>query len=93
MNSQNKGSAVPQQFKVEVAFARVAVAAFTYYPEKSVEEPGYVVDEDVEWALEPIHEMDAADLGYWRERVRAVISDPTADRRAFLGDFMALAGA
>lgn len=91
MNDHTKGVPVLNQSDVDVMLARVAVAAFTYYTEKSVEEPGYAVDEDVEWALEPIRAMETVDLGYWRDRVRRVISDPAADRRAFLADLMALA--
>ncbi len=77
--------------EVENAFARVAVAAFTYYADKSIDEPGYAIDEDVDWALEPLRSMDAGALDQWRGRVNAVISDPTCDRRAFIADFMALA--
>ena len=92
MNDQTKGTTVLDRSEVENAFARVAVAAFTYYPEKSIDEPGYVIDEDVDWAMEPLRSMDTADRVHWRMRVVAVISDPASDRQAFIADFMALAG-
>ncbi|MGA1827898.1 hypothetical protein [Microbacterium sp.] len=91
MKDLTKGTTVLDRSDVENAFARVAVAVFTYYPEKIIEEPGYVVDEDVDWAMEPLRSMDAGALDQWRGRVNAVISDPTCDRRAFIADFMALA--
>lgn len=91
MNDQTKGTVVLEPSDVESAFARVAVAAFTYYPEKTIDEPGYVIDEDVDWAMEPLRSMDSRERARWRERVIAVISDPDCDRRAFIADFMALA--
>ena len=91
MRDQTKGITVLDRSEVENAFARVAVAAFTYYPGKSIYEPGYVIDEDVDWALEPLRSMDTADRVHWRERFSAVISDPASDRRAFIADLMALA--
>lgn len=91
MKDQTKGTRVLDRSEVENAFARVAVAAFTYYPDKSIDEPGYVIDEDVDWAMEPLLSMDAAEVAQWRERVSAVISDPACDRQAFTADFMALA--
>lgn len=91
MKDQTKGTTVLDRSEVETAFARVAVAAFTYYPEKSVDEPGYVIEEDVDWAMEPLRSMDADERAHWRERVSAVISDVASDRQAFIADFMALA--
>lgn len=91
MKDQTRGSVMLDRSEVENAFARVAVAAFTYYADKSIDEPGYAIDEDVDWALEPLRSMDADDRGHWRERVSAVISDPASDRQAFIADFMALA--
>lgn len=91
MNTQPKGAAVLDRSDVEAALARVAVAAFTYYPEKGIEEPGYVVDEDVEWAMEPLRLLDAQGREEWWRRFTAAIADPSTDRRAFIADLMALA--
>lgn len=91
MNTHPRGTAVLDRSEVEAALARVAVAAFTYYPEKGIEEPGYVVEEDVEWAMEPLRMLDAERREEWWQRFAAVITDPDADRRAFLADLMALA--
>ncbi|MGX5773097.1 hypothetical protein ACWKWN_20340 [Microbacterium trichothecenolyticum] len=76
---------------VETVLARVAVAAFQYYPAKSTEELGWTVDEDIEWALAPLRSLSAERYEEWRERAREVIIDSTADRRAFTADLMALA--
>lgn len=91
MNERSKGVTVLDRSDVEASLARIAVAAFTYYPEKATEEPGYVVDEDADWAMEPLRAMDADEFEHWRARVSAVISDAAHDRRAFLADLMALA--
>lgn len=91
MNTQSKGSAVIDRSDLERALARVAVAAFTYYPGKELEEPGYVVDEDVQWAMEPMGVLANEQQAEWRDRFTAVIADPTVDRRKFLSDLMALA--
>ena len=93
MSTDPKGSAVIDRSDVEAALARVAVAAFTHYPEKSVEEPGYVVEEDVEWAMEPLRMLDHEAREEWWRRFTEVIADPAADRRAFVADLMALADA
>lgn len=91
MNTQSKGAAVLDRSDVEAALARVAVAAFTHYPEKGIEEPGYVVEEDVEWAMEPLRMLDDRMREEWWVRFTAVIADPAADRRTFIADLMALA--
>lgn len=92
MNTQSKGAAVLDRSEVEAALARVAVAAFTYYPEKGIEEPGYVVEEDVEWAMEPLRALDDRTRGEWWQRFTAAIADPAVDRRGFVAELMALAG-
>ena len=91
MNDNSQARPALNRSDVEAALARIAVATFTYYPEKATEEPGYVVEEDVDWAMGPLRVMDAAQYERWRARVIAVISDASHDRRAFLADLMGLA--
>ncbi|MCK6065776.1 MULTISPECIES: hypothetical protein [Microbacterium] len=91
MNTQPKGAAVLDRSDVEAALARVAVAAFTYYPEKGSEEPGYAVEEDVQWAMEPLLQLNTEDRADWWQRFTAVIADPAANRRAFITELMRLA--
>lgn len=87
-------STVPRidQRQADEVVYRVAYAAFTYYPEKPDVEPGYHVDEDVDWAVEPVRALEPLRLAALRDRVREVISNPTADRRAFIRYTSALAG-
>lgn len=82
---------VMDRANVEAVLARIAIATFTYYPGKAAIEPGYLVEEDVEWALDPLRALDDARMSTWRERVTAVIVDPPADRRAFIDELMELA--
>lgn len=76
---------------VETVLARVAVAAFQYYPLKSTEELGWTVEEDVDWALAPLRSLPGARSEEWRQRVRDVIVNQASDRRAFTAALMALA--
>ncbi|MAM53906.1 MAG: hypothetical protein CMH35_03505 [Microbacterium sp.] len=91
MNDNSQARPALNRSDVEAALARIAVATFMYYPEKATEEPGYLVDEDVDWAMGPLRAMDADEFERWRARVSAVISDASRDRRAFLADLMSLA--
>ena len=76
---------------VETVLARVAVAAFQYYPSKATDELGWTVEEDVDWALAPLRSLPAGQNEEWRHRVREVLVNQAADRRAFTADLMALA--
>ncbi len=93
MSVDSKGTVVIDRSDAEAVLARVAVAAFTYYPEKGVDEPGYAVEEDVEWAMERLRMLDPEARAEWWLRVTEVIADPAADRQAFVADLMALAEA
>lgn len=75
----------------EAAIYRTAVAAFSYYADKHVAEPGYTLDEDVDWCAEPLHELPADARAGLRDEIRALITDPTRDRRPFIRDVLAAA--
>jgi hypothetical protein len=68
----------------EIIF-RVAIAAFTYYDTKEADDPTYLVDDDVEWCIEPLR-----DEGYETEadmlasEIRELIVNVHADRRGFI---------
>ncbi|WP_169583224.1 MULTISPECIES: hypothetical protein [Microbacterium] len=64
----------------ETTLWRTAVSAFSYYPTKHVDEPGYTVGEDIEWCLEPLSEVDQAVLARLSDLVATAIVDPTAHR-------------
>ena len=74
----------------ETVLYRVAISAFTYYPGKEREEPGYTVEEDVIWCLAPLVTLPAV-LDAMRPRIRQLITDSTADRRGFLTTLAQLA--
>lgn len=68
----------------EIIF-RVAIAAFTYYDTKEVDDPTYLIDDDVEWCVEPLRNDGhdgAADM--LTSEIRDLIVDVHADRRAFI---------
>ncbi|GAA3756003.1 hypothetical protein GCM10022240_06110 [Microbacterium kribbense] len=75
----------------ETTLYRVAISAFTYYPDKPDAEPGYTVDEDVAWCIEPLASLPDAVLTEMRSAVRAMITNPTANRRDFIARLASLA--
>lgn len=75
----------------ETTLYRVAICAFTYYPDKPHDESGYDVAEDVTWCAVPLAELPAEQLAELRATIRALITDPSADRRAFIGTLAELA--
>lgn len=85
-------SAVPtiDRTDVEATLYRVAVSAFTYYPNKE-DEPGYTLDEDVDWCFAPIAGLPARRRDELRTRIRTMITEPTANRREFIAMLAALA--
>ncbi|MBN9180120.1 hypothetical protein [Microbacterium sp.] len=68
---------------------RVAVSSLSYHPGKMVEEPGYAIDEDVRWCVATVAGTPI-DTASFRIRVAEVIEDPTAHRKAFSDDVLAL---
>lgn len=71
---------------------RIAVAAFNYYPTKPIDEPGYSVDEDIPWCLEPLGPVDQATRVQLSELVKLAIVDPSAYRTAIAGELARLSG-
>lgn len=76
---------------VEETLYRVAVSAFTYYPDKEAEESGYAIDEDLDWCLAPIAGLLAGRSNEFRTAIRMMITEPTANRREFIAVLAALA--
>ena len=74
----------------EAARVRVAVCAFEYYPTKPLDEPGYTIDEDLTWCLAPLATLPAAELERIRATIHTLITDPAADRQAFIRHLAAL---
>lgn len=79
--------------EAEATLYRVAICAFTYYPAKAAEEPGYDVDEDVAWCAAPLAGLPAALIAEMRTTIATLIVTPTADRQAFIRRLSDLSGA
>lgn len=77
----------------EKVLYRAAICAFTYYPEKPEQEPGYDLEEDVAWCAAPFEKrLPQPDLEVFRDVIRMLITVPTADRRPFIQKLAALSG-
>lgn len=70
--------------QVDAVIYRVAVAGFTYYPDKRVMEPGYTVEEDLDWCMRPLRHLPQKDRAELRPRILEIITNPAADRQAFI---------
>ena len=75
----------------EAVLFRTAFAAFSYYPDRPIQEPGYTMQEDLDWCMEPLAALSGSDREAIRERIREMITDPSADRQSFILDIEALA--
>lgn len=86
-------SAVPaiDRTDVEATLYRVAVSAFTYYPDKEAAESGYTLGEDVDWCLAPLAGLAAGRRGQLRATIRVMVTEPTANRLEFIAVLAALA--
>lgn len=74
----------------EAVLFRVAVAAFMYYPEKHIQEPGYSVEEDLEWCAKPMAILPEPTQQDLLDEARAIITDQTRDRRKFIDTVISL---
>ncbi|MGN8552094.1 UNVERIFIED_CONTAM: hypothetical protein OHV15_05880 [Microbacterium sp. SLM126] len=70
---------------------RTAVSAFSYYPTRHIDEPGYTIGEDITWCLEPLSGVDQTVLERLSRLVEAAIVDPTAHRAALTKELERLA--
>jgi hypothetical protein len=77
--------------QVDAVIYRVAVASFTHYLDKAEREPGYTVEEDLDWCMRPLRHLPPLERDDLRDRVLELITNPTADRQAFIRQLKALA--
>jgi hypothetical protein len=70
---------LPQE-RFDELLQRTALAALFYYPEIGVDDTDYNLENDIEYCIEPVIAMDAADLAKLRAVVGHVISNPSAHR-------------
>lgn len=85
------GTTMIDRAHTEETLYRVAVSAFTYYPGKETAEPGYRVQEDIDWCAQPLRDLPADQQDEIREWIRIMITDPLADRQGFITVLSALA--
>ena len=86
----NERPAMPTQDDIDDMLQRVAMAALAYYPEVTTDEPGYLLEEDVSWCLEPLPNLSSADLTDLALIVGQAITDPTQHRQALFGAVLEL---
>jgi hypothetical protein len=84
---------MPNRASVDDVLQRVGFTALMYYPEIHVDEPGYTVDGDVEWCLEPLTGLTDEQRDSLRKAAGLVITNPTAHRAAFFQEMLDLAPA
>ncbi|WP_127473878.1 hypothetical protein [Microbacterium sulfonylureivorans] len=77
----------------ESAIYRTAVAAFSYYADKHIDEPGYTIDEDLDWCTQPLRGLPEEVQRRLRDEIRALITDPARDRQPFIRDVIDLSDA
>lgn len=77
----------------EALLDRVAFAALTYYPDRTSDEPGYTVEEDVAYCLAPLQPLPGAWGDDLRELVGRTITDPTQYRQRLVQQLERLADA
>lgn len=77
--------------QIDATIYRVAIASFTHYPDKHIEEPGYTVDEDLDWCTRPLRHLPPEEREQLRARILQLITEPTADRQTFIKDLKSLA--
>ncbi|MGZ0712555.1 hypothetical protein ACWPKO_29880 (plasmid) [Coraliomargarita sp. W4R53] len=65
---------------------RVAIAALKYYPAKATDEPGYSIDEDIDWCVRAFGDIPWPHAQRLRRGIRDVITDPTTHREQFTRD-------
>ncbi|WP_257524670.1 hypothetical protein [Microbacterium sp. zg.B48] len=81
-----------ERHRTEEALYRVAVSAFTHYPGKDAKEPGYTVDEDINWCIAPLLPLPPQQAAQMRETIRELITNPQSDRQAFIAALDRLTG-
>lgn len=82
-----KGARMIDRADVEELIFRVAECAFRYHPARSTTEPGYTVEEDVAWCVKPLSGKEGVDAAALARTIQLLITDPTADRRAFIDEW------
>lgn len=70
--------------QIDAAVCRVAIASFNHYSDKHIKEPGYTADEDLDWCMRPLRHLPQEERVQLRAQILQLITEPTADRQAFI---------
>lgn len=70
--------------EAEAVLFRAGVAVIASYPEEVRDEPGYTIDEDVAWCVQPLSSPYAGARANIAGHVGGAIADATASRRALV---------
>lgn len=70
--------------QADATIYRVAIASFTHYPDKHIKEPGYTLNEDLDWCMRPLRHLPQEERDQLRTQIVELITEPTADRQAFI---------
>jgi hypothetical protein len=93
ITTTSEASSVLDRRDAEAVLWRVAICAFTFYPEKPLDEPGYTIEEDVVWCTAPLAGLPDQAIGELAVAIRTLIGDPTANRRPFIATLAQLTAA
>lgn len=70
--------------QVDATIYRVAIASFNHYPDKHIKEPGYTLNEDLDWCMRPLRHLPQEERDQLRAQIVELITEQTADRQALI---------
>jgi hypothetical protein len=88
-SSEEAGMTFDREHAEAVIF-NAAFVAFTYYPEKYLDEPGYTIEEDLAWCAESMAQLPVEAQKELLDELRMLVTDPTRDRQCFIKRVMSL---
>lgn len=68
----------------EAVIFRAALVAFTWYPDKHRDEPGYTLDEDLDWCKESLAALPLDTQDELIEEILMLVTDPNRNRQSFI---------
>lgn len=80
----------PTREDIDDVLQRVAMTALGYYPQIHIDEPEYLLGDEVRWCLEPLGTLPPDDGATLEHLVGETIIDPTAHREQMFGELLSL---
>lgn len=78
------------QEAADLTLQRIALTSLLYYPEITIDDPTYQLEDEVDWCIETLNPADQAAL---RDQVTRTILNPTEHRTRLFSRLMQLAPA